>query len=53
MDHTSASRGWRFDVSVELYQECVAWPLDYVMVEVVEEECRMRIRAGVLGSPPI
>ncbi|EHH09228.1 hypothetical protein OHD62_33100 [Mesorhizobium sp. YC-39] len=42
-----------FDAYVELYQECVAWPLDYVMVEVVKEECRMRIRAGVLGSAPI
>jgi asparagine synthase (glutamine-hydrolysing) len=36
-----------------LYQECVLWPLDYIMVEVARAGHRLRIRAGVLGSVPV
>lgn len=36
-----------------LYQECMLWPLDYLMIEVAQAGCRMRVRAGVLGSVPI
>lgn len=36
-----------------LYQECVLWPLDYVMIEVARAGHRMRIRAGVFGSVPV
>ncbi|WP_286299948.1 asparagine synthase-related protein [Aminobacter sp. SS-2016] len=49
----AAVEAFDLDAYVELYQECVAWPLDYVMIEVMEGERRMRIRAGVLGSAPI
>lgn len=36
-----------------LYQECVLWPLDYLLIEVAKAGCRMRVRAGVLGSVPV
>ena len=36
-----------------LYQECLRWPLDYVMIEVAQEGCRMRVRAGVFGTVPL
>jgi asparagine synthase (glutamine-hydrolysing) len=36
-----------------LYHECVLWPLDYVLIEVAQAGCRMRVRAGVHGSAPV
>ncbi|HEX7815062.1 asparagine synthase C-terminal domain-containing protein [Dyella sp.] len=36
-----------------LYRECLLWPLDYVMIEAAQEGCRMKLRAGVLGTVPI
>ncbi|TCV97704.1 asparagine synthase (glutamine-hydrolysing) [Luteibacter rhizovicinus] len=36
-----------------LYQECILWPLDYVLIEVAQAGCRMRVRTGVLGSVPV
>ena len=41
------------DAFHHLYQACVLWPLDYVMVEVARVGCRLRIRAGMLGSAPV
>ncbi|WP_266160037.1 asparagine synthase-related protein [Dyella silvatica] len=45
------------DVNAEvfnrLYQECMLWPLDYLMIEVAQAGCRMRVRAGVFGSVPV
>ncbi len=40
----------RFD---ELHRSCLLWPLDYVMVEVAQRGCRIKLRAGVLGSAPV
>jgi len=36
-----------------LYQQCLLWPLDYVMIEAAQAGWRMKIRAGVFGSVPI
>lgn len=36
-----------------LYQECILWPLDYVMIEIARAGHRLRIRAGVLASVPV
>jgi asparagine synthase (glutamine-hydrolysing) len=36
-----------------LYQQCVLWPLDYLMIEVARVGCRLRVRAGMLGSVPV
>lgn len=37
----------------KLYQECLLWPLDYVMIEAAQEGCRMKVRAGVFGTVPL
>ncbi|HEX7814564.1 asparagine synthase-related protein [Dyella sp.] len=37
----------------KLYNECLLWPLDYVLIEVAQAGCRMRLRSGVLGSVPV
>lgn len=37
----------------KLYQECLLWPLDYVMIEVAQEGCRMKLRAGAFGTVPL
>ncbi|RYF48781.1 MAG: hypothetical protein EOO38_09395, partial [Cytophagaceae bacterium] len=42
-----------FESYVSLFQECLAWPLDYIIIEVVKDACRMRIRSGVLGTAPV
>jgi len=36
-----------------LYQECLRWTLDYAMIEVAQEGCRMRVRTGVFGTVPL
>lgn len=36
-----------------LYRQCLLWPLDYIMIEAAQAGCRMKIRAGVLGSLPL
>jgi asparagine synthase (glutamine-hydrolysing) len=36
-----------------LYQQCLLWPLDYVMVEAAQAGWRMKVRAGVFGSVPV
>jgi asparagine synthase (glutamine-hydrolysing) len=36
-----------------LYRECLLWPLDYVLIEVAQEGCRMKVRAGVFGTVPL
>lgn len=45
------------DVDVEqfnrLYQQCLLWPLDYLVIEVAKAGRRMRVRAGVFGSVPV
>lgn len=52
-DRAAASK----DVDVEefnrLYEECVLWPLDYLLIEVAQLGHRMRVRAGVLASAPV
>ncbi|MCK1627306.1 hypothetical protein IVA98_30100 [Bradyrhizobium sp. 160] len=35
------------------YQECMEWPLDFIMIEAARRGGRLRIRAGQLGSLPI
>lgn len=37
----------------QLYQQCMLWRLDYLMIEVAKAGCRVRVRAGVLGSVPV
>lgn len=37
----------------QLYQQCILWRLDYLMIEVAKAGHRMRVRAGVLGSVPV
>ncbi|WP_229679118.1 asparagine synthase-related protein [Dyella caseinilytica] len=37
----------------QLYQQCILWRLDYLMIEVAKTGHRMRVRAGVLGSVPV
>lgn len=37
----------------QLYQACLMWPLDYLMIEVAQAGPRLRIRAGVIGSAPV
>ncbi|WP_316169066.1 MULTISPECIES: hypothetical protein [unclassified Bradyrhizobium] len=37
----------------QLYQECVDWPLDFILVEVACIGGRLRVRAGQLGSLPV
>lgn len=41
------------EVFDRLYHECVMWPLDYILVEVAQAGCRLRVRAGVQGSAPV
>jgi len=36
-----------------LYQECLLWPLDYVLIEAAQAGHRLRIRAGVPGTAPV
>lgn len=36
-----------------LHQQCLLWPLDYIMVEAAQAGHRLRIRAGLLGTAPI
>jgi asparagine synthase (glutamine-hydrolysing) len=52
-DASAAHRNTGIDEFNKLYQECLLWPLDYVMIEVAQEGCRMRVRAGVFGTVPI
>nr|WP_172624012.1 asparagine synthase-related protein [Rhodanobacter glycinis] len=37
----------------QLHRASLLWPLDYVMVEAAEQGCRVKLRAGVLGSAPV
>ncbi|MET0548018.1 MAG: asparagine synthase-related protein [Xanthomonas sp.] len=37
----------------QLYKEALLWPLDYLMIEVAQAGCRLKLRAGVLGSAPV
>lgn len=36
-----------------LYEECMLWPLDYLVIEVARAGHRLRVRAGILGSVPV
>jgi asparagine synthase (glutamine-hydrolysing) len=36
-----------------LHQECLLWPLDYVLMEAAQAGHRLRIRAGMLGTAPV
>jgi Asparagine synthase (glutamine-hydrolyzing) len=36
-----------------LYKEALLWPLDYLMIEVAQAGCRLKLRAGLLGSAPV
>lgn len=36
-----------------LHQDCLLWPLDYVLIEAARAGHRLRIRAGVLGTAPV
>jgi asparagine synthase (glutamine-hydrolysing) len=48
-----ASRVTGIEEFNKLYQECLLWPLDYVMIEVAQEGCRMKVRAGAFGTVPL
>lgn len=37
----------------QLYKEALLWPLDYLMIEVAQAGCRLKLRAGLLGSAPV
>lgn len=37
----------------EAYREALLWPLDYLIVEVAQAGCRIKLRAGVLGTAPV
>ncbi|MFC5740516.1 asparagine synthase-related protein [Dyella tabacisoli] len=52
-DKTIACRDVDTEQFSRLYQECALWPLDYLMIEVAQAGCRMRVRTGVLGSVPV
>jgi asparagine synthase (glutamine-hydrolysing) len=41
------------DTYQSLHQQCLLWPLDYVMVEVAQVGHRLRLRAGMLGTAPV
>lgn len=36
----------------QLYQECIDWPLDFIVIEGARRGGRLRVRAGQLGSLP-
>jgi len=36
-----------------LHREALLWPLDYVMIEVAQAGCRVKLRAGVCGVAPV
>ena len=40
----------RFD---QAHQDALLWPLDYLMVEVAQDGCRIKLRAGVFGTAPV
>jgi len=48
-----ASRDVDAELFNQLYQQCIVWRLDYLMIEVAKAGHRMRVRAGVLGSVPV
>jgi len=52
-DASATNRVTGIDEFNRLYQECLLWPLDYVMIEVAQEGCRMKVRAGVFGTVPL
>lgn len=52
-DASASHRNGDIEQFHRLYQECLLWPLDYVMIEVAQEGCRMRVRAGVFGTVPL
>lgn len=37
----------------QAYREALLWPLDYLIVEVAQEGCRIKLRAGLLGTAPV
>lgn len=37
----------------QAYREALLWPLDYLIVEVAQEGCRIKLRAGILGTAPV
>jgi asparagine synthase (glutamine-hydrolysing) len=52
-DTSSIKRNVDAEEFGRLYQECLLWPLDYVMIEVAQAGCRMKVRAGVFGTVPL
>ncbi|MGN2245618.1 asparagine synthase-related protein [Frateuria sp. GZRR35] len=49
----SGSQRVDFHRFAELHRECLMWPLDYVMIEVAQAGCRLKLRAGALGCAPV
>lgn len=37
----------------QMHRDCLMWPLDYVMIEVAQSGCRMKLRAGAFGCAPV
>lgn len=52
-DATTATRDVDSEEFHRLYRQCLLWHLDYVMIEGAQAGCRMKVRAGVLGSVPV
>ncbi|HMH69500.1 MAG TPA: asparagine synthase C-terminal domain-containing protein [Pinirhizobacter sp.] len=50
---TAATRDVDTGEFQRLYRQCLLWHLDYVMIEGAQAGCRMKVRAGVLGSVPV
>jgi len=36
-----------------IHRDCLMWPLDYLMIEVAQSGCRMKLRAGAFGCAPV
>jgi asparagine synthase (glutamine-hydrolysing) len=52
-DSTDAARDVDGEEFARLYRQCLLWRLDYIMMEGAQAGCRMKVRAGVLGSVPV
>lgn len=37
----------------KLYRDCLMWPLDYLVIEGAKQGCRLKLKAGVVGSAPV
>jgi asparagine synthase (glutamine-hydrolysing) len=52
-DAVAATRDVDSEEFARLYRQCLLWHLDYLMIEGAQAGCRLKVRAGVLGSVPV